>query len=364
MNAWRSVPFFALLTALHFSTTATGEEQSFQLNCSDGFALDGKISLPENMTADQVKRVIVLIHGSGNHSMDQDLTVVTKQRKKNLFFLELSRSLTDAGFAVVRYNKRGYQLLLKLGQDPAFRESQIVKASNANPLKLYVEDARDCARFAANKFPMAKLFLLGHSQGTYVSLQVARQTPAVKGVGLIGFAQWSTEVLVFEQTVYRALGTFDQLDQNRDDLLDADELKAEAAAGLRSQLALLDLDHNQAISRTELKAGSLSNLMSTDIFGAFRKQEAEYPRSSDILRSAKFKVLFFQGLWDNQTPAYHAKAVELLNRNVWKKDNLHFHYFPGLGHALDKRSSYYDLEFDTIAPDALETLTREMDRTF
>ncbi len=340
------------------------DEHPLEIKCSDGFVLDGKIRLPESTTPDQVKRVIVLIHGSGQHSMDQDLTAVTRGHKENLFFRDLAAALSDTGFAVLRYNKRGYQLREKLREEPDFKNSQIYQATTTNPLRLFVEDAKDCVALASDKFPGAKVFLLGHSQGTYIALQVARQMPAVRGVALIGFAQWSTDVLVFEQSVYRALGMFNELDRNSDGAIDKNELAAPAATSLRAQVAVLDLDHDQLISQMEFKAGSLSALLSTDMFKIFREQEATYPRSSEILQAAEFKVVMFQGLLDNQTPAYHAKAVELLNRHSWKKENLQFHYFPGLGHALDSRASYFDLTYDTISPNALETIKRQLGRSF
>jgi alpha-beta hydrolase superfamily lysophospholipase len=53
-----------------------------------------------------------------------------------------------------------------------------------NPMKLFVDDAKDCVALAGERFPSAKVFLLGHSQGTYIALQVAHQMPAVKGVAL------------------------------------------------------------------------------------------------------------------------------------------------------------------------------------
>ena len=75
-------------------------------------------------------------------------------------------------------------------------------------------------------------------------------------------------------------------------------------------------------------AGNLSNIvLDLSSLREYRLQEAQYPRQGEVLRDAKFKVIFFQGEWDNQTPSYNAKAIDLLNRAVWKKENLNFHYF-------------------------------------
>ena len=102
----------------------------------------------------------------------------------------------------------------------------------------------------------------------------------------------------------------------------------------------------------------------TDIFRPFRAQEARYPRVAEILKSAKFKVAFFQGMLDNQTPAYHAMAMELLLTQLGKTDNKRFHYFPELGHALDRREDYSDVTYNTIDAEALNTLSEELDAFF
>ena len=98
--------------------------------------------------------------------------------------------------------------------------------------------------------------------------------------------------------------------------------------------------------------------------GPLRVQEASAPRSADILRDTTIKVAFFQGLLDNQTPAYNAKSVELVAKQVWRKSNFRFTYFPGLGHALDARDDYEDIKYDTIDPDAKATLVKELTNFF
>jgi len=94
----------------------------------------------------------------------------------------------------------------------------------------------------------------------------------------------------------------------------------------------------------------------------FKKREAEYRTPADIIRTAVFGICFFQGELDNQTPSYSAKAVEILNRLGWKKDNLHFSYFKDLGHALDRRSDYNDLVFKPADAEALAEVAASMSR--
>jgi len=355
-----------LLAGATHSFASDASEETFELKCADGFILDGKLHFPARGDSEPVKKVIILLHGSGAQSMDSDLTAQTKQGKKNLFFKEVADALANVGFAVVRYNKRSYQASVKAQEDPAYLSSEGFRALSENPFKYFVNDASDSVLYAKERFPEAEVFLLGHSQGTFIALQVARQMPEVKGVALIGFYSASMDTLLFEQTVNRPLSLFEGLDGNGDEQLDASELKTEdpVAASLRAQMAVVDLDSDKKISKLEFQAGNLSNQLVQDRLGVMREQEASYPRSAEILAAAAFKVAFFQGLLDNQTPAYHAKAVELVAKFVWKKDNFRFTYFPNLGHVLDARSSYDQLEFDTMDPGAKETLSEELKQFF
>lgn len=339
------------------------EERPFQLECRDGFLLDGMIAEPDEDARGEAERVVILLHGSGPQSMDEDLSAVTEGGKRNLFFKEISDSLTGVGFTVVRYHKRTYQCNLKIAADPGFAESETFQGFADIWLRLFVDDAVDCVRFVRETRPDADVYFLGHSQGCYVALQAAHQVPDVKGVALIGFYLSGMETAVLEQTVYRPLGYFRNLDGDGDDTLSADELAVDdpIAAQLRPQVPVVDQDGDGSISEVEFKAGNLSNLLILDLgLASFTRQEATYPRQADILRDAEFKTVFLQGLLDNQTPAYHARAVELAARHVWKKDNFRFTYFPGLGHALDRRDSYEDLTFDTIDAEAKQTLASQL----
>jgi pimeloyl-ACP methyl ester carboxylesterase len=350
-----------LLLSLILIPRAGGQsiEEAFPVVGSDGFELDGLLAIPDGGA---VERVVVLLHGSGPQSMDSDLTAVTRGGKQNLLFKDLSSALVAAGFAVVRYNKRSYQVSLELQQDPSFVQSEAYTTFASNPLNYFVDDAVAAVRQVRDRYPDAELRLFGHSQGAYVALQVSQQVPDIAGLALVGFALSSTDVMLFEQTVYRPLPLFTDLDGNGDGLLDAEELGSAdpVAASLSAQMAIIDLDGDGSLSQAEMQAGNLSNLVIRDLAGSLRAQEAAYPRPAEILAGLDMDVVFFQGLWDNQTPAYNALAVQLVARIVWQKNNFRFHFFPELGHALDARDRYDDLQYSTIDPDALATIVREI----
>jgi len=108
--------------------------------------------------------------------------------------------------------------------------------------------------------------------------------------------------------------------------------------------------------------GNLSNiLLDMPSIKEYRMREASYKRPAEIIKDAGFDVAFFQGELDNQAPAYNAMAVQLMNNLVWKKPNLHFRFFNGLGHALDKRTDYYDTVYKRANPQALSDVAADLD---
>ncbi len=330
------------------------------LKSFDGYRLDYEIDYPPGKNT---SRVVVLVHGSGPQDMHEDLSAVSAPGTKNYFFNDLSAALTKKGFAVVRYNKRAYQLGEQLKKDPAFAKSSTFKEFSARPLDTTIKDAEAFVKFAAKTFPGARVYLLGHSEGAMISLHVADRGNAIPGVALIGFATQSQDSLLFEQMVYRSLHYFDSLDNDRDGVLTALELAADnpVAKSLSGQLPFLDQDKSGRLERSEFMGGNLVNILAdTPGMEEWRREEAALKRPAAIIKAATFNVSFFQGELDNQTPAYNARAVQLANTLIWKKPNLHFRFFPGLGHALDKRTDYHDLVFRPADKQALEELAADL----
>ncbi|MCM2268295.1 MAG: alpha/beta hydrolase [Elusimicrobiales bacterium] len=330
------------------------------LNSFDGYGLDYTIDYPADKDA---SKVIVLLHGSGQHDMNEDLSEASAPGTKNLFFADVSGALTQKGFAVIRYNKRSYQWKKTLGEDPAFIKSPVSLEFIKNPLKYFVEDAAAFAKFAAKTFPKARIYLLGHSEGTQVALQVAEKMSEIRGVALVGFAAQSLDISMFEQTVYRPLNLFDALDLDRNSFLTQEELKKDdpVAKSLTAQLPVLDLNKNGSLDRSEFMAGNFTNiLLDAPSLREYRKQEAMYKKPAAIIKDAKFDIAFFQGELDNQTPAYNAKAIQIMNNLVWKKPNLHFRFYDGLGHALDKRTDLQDIVYRQADQQALSDMASDL----
>lgn len=346
---------------------AQAAEVDFKHKSFDGFVLPGKIDLPKGVAEKDVTRVVILVHGSGPQSMDLNLTTVTKGKKPNFFFRDVRDGLRKHKFAVLRYDKRSFALRGILKKNPAYAQSKAFKAFIKNPLKYFVDDLRSMITFAKKRLPKAKIILAGFSQGTYVALQAAHRNKDVAGVALSGFYAVPLLLLVHEQITYRPMHMMKRIDKNNDGTLSADELKNAGAVGMQiaAQAMVLDADGDGKISLDEIRGGNFVNLLKFQKrLTANTMQELKYPLITKVLKAAKFKVLFFQGLWDNQTPAYQAFAVRILARFVWQKQNIQFFFFKKRGHILDKRDRYDDLKYRTIDPKALTKMANEMHKAF
>jgi len=335
----------------------------------DGFKIEAKLALPKATQEDAVKRVVILVGGSGGYDMDLDLSSVTKGGKKNLWLKDVSDALAGRGFAVLRYNKRPFQVgklvkrIKEEKRDPTAEEIAHVKRFQENPLQYYVEDCKSFAEGARKRFPNAKVHLFGGSEGTHVVLWAAHELKWIAGAVLVGFYARSLDVALCEQYLCREEQKFRELDLDGDGAVTKEELKKNPqGVAWWVRLAPFDHDKDGRWTLTEYKALLLASLTESGDFGdAYRIQESKYPTMSAILKSIEIPVLFFQGLLDNQTPAYNAQAMEHLARTSWKRENLKFWYFPKLGHCLDPRDSYYDVIYSPVDPGALAKMAEEME---
>lgn len=131
---------------------------------ADGTVLAGTLTVPAGDGAPF--RAVVLVHASG--AQDRDETI-----GPNAVFLQLGTALTNAGYAVLRYDKRG------VGQSGG-------RATLRTRDEL-LADVRAAFRFARlqPEVDPAHVFLLGHSEGGQLVPTVAADEPAVAGIILM-----------------------------------------------------------------------------------------------------------------------------------------------------------------------------------
>src|SRR3954447_13864361 len=133
---------------------------------SNGFSLAGTLSKPTQSVAGARLPAVVLVGGSG--PTDRDSLVVGIP-----IFGQIADALANAGYIVVRYDKRG------IGQSGGRAEA----ASLAD----YADDARAVMKLLSDRKDVdpKRIAVVGHSEGGLVALMAAAKDKKIAAVGLI-----------------------------------------------------------------------------------------------------------------------------------------------------------------------------------
>jgi pimeloyl-ACP methyl ester carboxylesterase len=167
-----SVPLQALevvredIAAVSSRSVTISRPNDQQINIpSNGFSLAGTLSRPAQTSAARLPAV-VLVGGSG--PTDRDGLVVGIP-----ILGQIASALADAGYIVVRYDKRG------IGQSGGRAE--------AASLVDYADDARAAVKLLADRKDVdpKRIAIIGHSEGGLVALMAAAKDKRIASVGLI-----------------------------------------------------------------------------------------------------------------------------------------------------------------------------------
>lgn len=155
---------------------------------ANGFNLAGTVTLPPQAASTPVAArrewpAIVLIAGSGPQDRDQTVAGIP-------IFGQLAGQLAEAGFIVVRYDKRG------VGQSGGRPE--------AATLDYYAEDARAAVRWLADRDDVDedRIAVVGHSEGAAVAMLLADKENKVDALVLIAGPGTTGYDLVLEQQAH------------------------------------------------------------------------------------------------------------------------------------------------------------------
>ncbi len=155
--------------------TDTFAEIPIEVDCGD-IKLPAMFTKPE--AADNYP-VVVLVHGSGAHDMDQTIG-------PNRIFRDIAWGLAHQGIAVLRYEKRNYRNQLSL---------------DVETITVWDEAGRDAmyAIQTAMQLPGVdpeRAFLLGHSLGGMIAPRIAAEVPELAGIiSLAGTSRQLYEII-------------------------------------------------------------------------------------------------------------------------------------------------------------------------
>jgi uncharacterized protein len=167
---------------------------------------------------------VLLITGSGAEDMNETggFIRIDKKTGEKIYpptpFFQISQYLSERGFAVLRYDKRG------IGTNHTILDSNIWGNLTVNDL---IQDANKALAVLINQpeVDANKITVLGHSEGTAISPIVAIDNPGkVKNIVLMGaIAQNMSELLYFQTVTLPISYAQKVLDKNHNGLLSVQE---------------------------------------------------------------------------------------------------------------------------------------------
>ncbi len=321
-------------------TTYTEEELTIPVSGSS-VVLSGSLALPKSGKAPYP--TLILITGSG--PQDRDETVFGHKP-----FLDITRRLTEAGFAVFRYDDRGVG-----------KSTGIFMASHVQD---FVRDAEAVVKAMTEHKAVnpQRIFLLGHSEGSYIASKVASQDRSLAGiVSLAGPVFGMDRILADQRDALSLLGG--KSDEERatlrkgnlevyglmqDKRLSLDEVKAKASKVVERLLPVMTSDTTMyATIRTQIMGQFtpyLRELLQLDIAGTWR--------------AVKCPVIGLFGEMDKQV--LPTNAAELLRL----QPKAQVQVFPKLNHLFLPSSTGSPMEYPTLrghfSADARDFLVRSL----
>ena len=286
----------------------------------NGFVLAGTLSKPAAASAARLPAV-VLVGGSGPADRDGVAFGVP-------ILGQLAGALADAGFIVVRYDKRG------IGQSGGRPESA--------GLAEYAEDVRAAVKFLSNRKDVdpKRIVVVGHSEGGAVALIAAAKEKKIAAVALLAAPGTTGADLVLAQQQH-LLGR---------SKLSAEEKQAKIDLQKRIHEAILTgkgLDQLPPEVRRAADNAEFQSILGHD--------------PAKIMPDVRQPILIVQGDLDTQVAPSNADRLESLARKRKKQPAVEVVKVPGMNHLLvaaktgevDEYGSLPDKNVSAVVTDAL-----------
>jgi pimeloyl-ACP methyl ester carboxylesterase len=293
---------------------------------ANGFTLAGTVSKPTATTA----RVpaVVLVGGSGPTDRDEMVFGIP-------IFGQLANALADAGFLVVRYDKRG------VGQSGGRPESATLNdfADDLRAVLKLVTDRRDVDR--------KRVAVIGHSEGAAVAMLAAAKDNRVTALALVG----APGVTGADLNLYQVTHALER--SNRPDA----EKQATIDLQKKIQTAVLTGSGWDAVP------ANVRRQADTPWFQSFLAFDPAKPMS-DIDQP----LMILHGELDTQVPPANADRLETLARSRRNRP-VDLVKLPGVNHLLVPAATgevdeYANLKDKRISAAVLEALAGWLRKTF
>src|SRR5438105_3846085 len=163
----RSALLVLVLLSGPLASTALAAETPVTVTTADGLALRALFSYPDG--ASGKLPAVLLVHGSGPNDMDETIPgALTYTGEKTKIFKDVADALVQAGYAVLRYDKRG---AAQDGDFEGWASSPAAQVYAKMTLPDLVSDARQALAVlrAQPQVDPERVVVAGHSEGTWIA---------------------------------------------------------------------------------------------------------------------------------------------------------------------------------------------------
>jgi len=260
---------------------------------ANGFTLVGTLSRPLQASAAKLPAV-VLVGGSGQNDRDEVVQGIP-------VLGQIAGALADAGFLVLRYDKRG------VGQSGGRVESSTIAD--------YAEDVRAAVRLLSERKDVdrSRIVVAGHGDGGAIALIAASKEKRIAGIALMAASGVTgSEQLLAQQQ--RALSRLN---------LSAEEKQAKVDTQRRINDAVVsgkDLDRLPPEIRRQVDNPEFQSLLAHD--------------PAKVLPGVRQPILILQGELDTQVDPSNADRLEALARKRKNAPPVDVVRLPGLNHLF------------------------------
>jgi len=273
---------------------------------ANGFTLVGTLSRP--LTASGRMPAVVLVGGSGATDRDDVVHGIP-------VLGEIAGALADAGFIVVRYDKRG------VGQSGGRTETSTIAD--------LAEDARAVVKLLSNRKDVdrKRIVVAGHGDGGAVALIAASKDKDIAGVALLGASGVTGSELVLAQQ-QRALNRLN---------MSAEEKQAKVETQRRINEAVVtgkDLDKLPPEIRRQVDSAEFQSLLAYD--------------PAKIVANVRQPILIVQGALDTEVEPANADRLEALAKKRKNAPTVEVVKLPGLNHLFTAAATGEVDEYESL----------------
>lgn len=295
-----------------------------------GFSLAASVTTPvDQERPDEGWPAVLLVPGTGLVDRDENIDGVP-------IFGQLAGGLADAGYLVMRYDKRG------IGQSGGRPETA--------DLEVYSDDVRTMIEYLEDRDDVddERLVVVGHSEGGWIALDAAERERGIDAVVLLAVPSTPGAELVLEQQ-RRQLDRMETTDAERNRRIALQRQIVDAALGKGSWDNVPE---------------NLRRRADTPWFRSFLQFEP-----AEVVPRVRQPLLVLHGEGDERLPVDHADRLAALARTRGREEStVEVVKIPGVNHLLldsapDVIEDYVQLFEQQVAPEVVEVLDDWMSRT-